>query len=277
MTTTKALADQTPVEIDTQLAELSAVTHAALSAFFAASGQLQVEHNKLDRGTWDSKWSAERIARLEKELPGLEAAWEAAREAEAPFHAEFERRGGWTRAFLVITKGTGHVHKSTRCNTCYPTTEFNWLIELADHDEDEIVELAGERACTICYPSAPVDVRNRPTQLFSKDEIAAKAAREERAAAKAAKDAQKIIVEGFEDFGRSSTKEFKTARAVTNQIAAHLSTLCWYGPANFREEERNIPRLRAALAAKGVEYDYDKALAAARKKADRESSQGSKY
>jgi hypothetical protein len=81
-----------------------------------------------------------------------------------------------------------------QCTTCYPTTVFAWLPDYSGADEDRIVEDAGERACTVCYPSAPVDVLSRPTKIFSDEEKAdleAKAARaqelDQKRRAKAAK------------------------------------------------------------------------------------------
>lgn len=109
----------------------------------------------------------------------------------AAIHAEYTRRSGWTRAYLVITSGRGHVHRSTACSTCYPTTTFGLLPQVSGSTEAEIIDAAGERACTVCYPDAPVEARAKPTQLFSADETAAAKAREERAAAKAAREAKK--------------------------------------------------------------------------------------
>ena len=112
------------------------------------------------------------------------------RDAMKPLNAEFRRRP-WTRAFLVQNAG-GHVHSSMSCSTCFPTTWYAWMVDYSGKDETEIVEAAGEAACTICYPSAPVDVLKRPTRMFGPDQIAAQAARDERAAAKAVRDAKKI-------------------------------------------------------------------------------------
>lgn len=106
----------------------------------------------------------------------------------APLDAEFVSRGGWTRAFIVVD---GHVHSSMRCTTCnngmYPTS-FGWLTEFSGKTEAEVITAAGSRACTVCYPNAPVDAP--AGRLFHKDEEAAQAARAERAA-KAAKAAEK--------------------------------------------------------------------------------------
>jgi len=185
-----------------------------------------------------------------------------------PLDEEFARRGGWTRAFLV-NNSNGHVHRSRRCSTTYPTTQWLWLPEFSGHDETEIVEKAGERACTVCYPSAPVEVLSRPTQIFTPDEIEKQRARVEREAAKAARDAAQIVIENWQEFGRFTGKVFKTERALTNALAGDLSSLVWYGESHPSADEWlwNIEQGRKAVPT----WDYDKALAAARKKAVSES------
>ena len=101
----------------------------------------------------------------------------------AAIEAEFRSRGGWTRAYVVPG---GHAHTSTACSTCYPTTRFALVPRMSGMDEAEVVEAAGERACTVCFPSAPVDVLRRPTTLYSPEEVAE---REARATAKAEREA----------------------------------------------------------------------------------------
>ena len=91
-----------------------------------------------------------------------------------------------TRAFVVPD---GHVHRSMGCSTCYPTTEFGWVTELSGSTEAEIIEAAGSRACTVCYQNAPVDAL--AGRIFHATEVAAQAARDERAAKKATADAKK--------------------------------------------------------------------------------------
>lgn len=92
----------------------------------------------------------------------------------------------WTRAFLVINSN-GHVHSSMDCSTCFATTRYNWLIQYSNDDENTIVEDAGKDACTVCYPSAPAEVLNRPSRIVTADKIAKAAAKAERDAKKAAK------------------------------------------------------------------------------------------
>jgi hypothetical protein len=95
----------------------------------------------------------------------------------------------WTRAFLVIASN-GHVHSSMDCSTCFPTTRYQWLIQYSNDDEATIVEDAGKDACTICYPSAPAEVLNRPSRIVTADKVAKAVAKAERDAKKAARIAK---------------------------------------------------------------------------------------
>jgi hypothetical protein len=144
---------------------------------------------------------------------------------------EWVRRGRWTRAFLVGNTN-GHVHSSMHCSTCYDTTEFIWLTEYSDHAEDEIVSDAGERACTVCYPTAPVDVLSRATKIFSPTEKAAQQAREERAAAKAERLAAMITLEVWDNVYFRHGKQllrrevtWKTLRALQNDTGSLVREL----------------------------------------------------
>lgn len=105
---------------------------------------------------------------------------------------EYNRRGGWTR-FWIVTNANGHIHTSMSCSTCFPSTQYGWLPNLSGSTNEEVVELAGESACTICFPDAPVDTRNRPSQIEEPARKAAREAREAKAAEKAEKARQKGI------------------------------------------------------------------------------------
>jgi cytochrome c553 len=75
---------------------------------------------------------------------------------EDKFETEWQRRGRWTRSFLVTD---GHAHKTNRCTTCHrggKRTSMHRFWRLSGMDETEIVDLIKDRACTVCYPSAPV-------------------------------------------------------------------------------------------------------------------------
>jgi hypothetical protein len=58
--------------------------------------------------------------------------------------------------------------------------------------EEEIVNDAGEEACTVCYPSAPAEVLNRPSVIVTADKIAKAEAKAEREIAKAQREAKRI-------------------------------------------------------------------------------------
>lgn len=101
---------------------------------------------------------------------------------------------GWSRVWVVPG---GHCHRSRTCHSLYADTTTILAPrdilkrDLSGATEEEIVAAVGERACTFCYPSAPVD---RPSTIVLPDEDAKMKARAEReakrqaaAAAKAAK------------------------------------------------------------------------------------------
>lgn len=124
-------------------------------------------------------------SRIRRPLRDAEAAQEDADRAQDQvdgLEEAFRIRGGWNRAFLV-SNANGHVHSSTGCSTCRPTTQYAWLTDYSGAEEDAIVKDAGHRACTSCYPSAPVgDAKSLPTKMYSADELAAQREREKREA-----------------------------------------------------------------------------------------------
>jgi hypothetical protein len=169
---------------------------------------------------------AEQQVVLDAALAVLRSIWAET----APYDAEFDRRGGWTRAWKVLNSN-GHIHRSMDCGTCYPTTEFGWLPQVSGSTEDEIVTLAGEGACTICYPSAPCI---GPNTLYTATEVAdreAKAAeREVKRAAKAAKslsiDGSVVEVRWSYGENRRGWKDIKTYRAAELFVVECLSYSC---------------------------------------------------
>lgn len=87
----------------------------------------------------------------------------------------YRERGGWRRYYLV-TSSNGHVHRERNCSTCYFNTQFAWLTDLSDCDEDQMVEAYGEKACTVCFPNAPVHPAFKRSAAEREAEEAAKAA-----------------------------------------------------------------------------------------------------
>lgn len=276
--TTKPLAEQSPSEIDTQLAALYEAEQKALSVLGMAQSSVYYAAGAkkiyLARGT---KWSltfSEAVDKVEamlddqrsykvreaqqtlERLDEAKAKVREIREQAEVFNAEFTRRGGWTRAFLATSSTNPHVHNGMDCSTCNKMgkpTRFGWFPQYSGKAEAEIVEDAGERACTTCYPSAPVSVLSRPTKFFTEDEKAKATAREERAAKRAKADAEKIEVEGIREYSdRGQTKVFKSLRAATQfATSARADVISWGGdhPSVPRWVE-NAERVEAAIAAK---------------------------
>ncbi|QDF18687.1 hypothetical protein SEA_PUPPER_201 [Gordonia phage Pupper] len=192
-----------------------------------------------------------RIAELSAEVARIEAILGQARKVLA---VETDKYEGWSRYYLVTG---GHLHASTNCSTCFVTTEFQWLTDLSGLSRKEIVELAGERACTVCFPDAPVEARERKSVLFTDEEKAAEAARQERAA-KAAEKATKEVLDP-----ETGKQLFKTERSAEIELGnklegAHRSLIWEAEDADHRaqlttlavERADEAKKIAAALAAK---------------------------
>ena len=67
---------------------------------------------------------------------------------------EWNRRGRWTRFFLVTA---GHIHRTRSCSTCRITTDFRWLPNLSGQSDADAVAEHGPLLCTVCFPDAPVE------------------------------------------------------------------------------------------------------------------------
>jgi hypothetical protein len=162
----------------------------------------------------------------------------------------------WTRAFLVLASN-GHVHSSMDCNTCFPTTRYNWLVQYSNDDENTIVEDAGQDACTICYPSAPAEVLNRPSRIVTADKIAkaqAKAERDAKKAERIAKEKANAPTKSGEFLyikdGRY-TEEIKTERSAVSkwfslqwkiEVVTHYYDGTPHSPESILEQEQKIAK-----------------------------------
>src|SRR5947209_6772191 len=140
-----------------------------------------------------------------------------------------------------------------------------------DDLDSKHVDAAGERACTYCYPTAPVEVLAKPTRMFTKDEVAAQQARDERAAKKVAAAAAVVA--------HPVTGEvlFKTDRAASLAINEAAYDILHYGG-----DHPSVPEWKAlldeavpALAAKTGRTEAD-ILAEARTKAAKKVIKGLK-
>jgi hypothetical protein len=248
----------TPVEVDTILAD-NYNQQAKVQAHIAAD----IRHlDRIKKSKWGTPAEIDRTAAtLEKNreiLRGLIA-------ASAPYQLEYNRRP-WNRYFLV-KNANGHVHRGMNCSTCFPTTEYGWLVELADCDEAQMIEEFGESACTVCFPDAPAN------PSFHTPGSRSKAALEAKAAEKAAKDAVKAE-KAIADVDGSPLKDsngypLKTKVAARNELSSSFHSLVYYGLDHPSDYAGLIRRLVPALEAAGV--DWQKAAANAIKRAVKES------
>lgn len=180
---------ETPELIDTNLSEIYQRVYAVQDQIARQQLYIDSYNRQLDpTDRWyknpDPKRIGEGILKVEKVIAELEITKQRIIDETTPGEEEYSRRGGWTRAFLVTT-GTGHVHRNRSCSTCYSTTRFVWLPEYSGKAEATIVDDAGKQACTVCYPSAPVESLRRASKIEAPDR---RAARLEREAAKAIRD-----------------------------------------------------------------------------------------
>jgi len=198
MTTTAATIRQIAPVVDAALAEL---WFAEAKAMAVVAG-IEKAMRRLPEGAY-------RTAREEALVKAMDEL-DAIRDEIRPL-AAIAKTGAWTR--FVLVPG-GHLHRGFYCSTLRTTTTTGLMPEYSGADEAEVVDLAGEVACTVCFPSAPVD---RPTRIPAL--VAEREAREAEAAEKAAKkvaaQAAQIVV------GR---KVYKTQRAAENQISWEMES-----------------------------------------------------
>lgn len=280
--TPPALRDATPAEIDDAIARLY---------HEAARAEGRVVHlseliAKVQRPTAYA-YRPEVIAAAEKaaaELPAAQAKVLELYELARPFEAEYTRRGGWSRYYLITD---GHLHydvSGSRCSRT-PNSDHYWVTQLSGKSEADAIEAAGERICTICFPSAPVLALTRSSRLHTPTEYEREAARVEREKVRRGKVAKARAaairdVDG-EDLLDRSGHRLATERAAVTEYRDVAADLVYYrdrcahdrnrGAHQSREEHEATrqemltiytlaeARLVAALAAKhGVSIEEER-------------------
>jgi hypothetical protein len=251
-----------PKEIDTQIADLYETYYSASQPLVAVLSRLKAARKRLER---------ERIERFregtERDIEYLEgkanehrAVMKQILEEVVPYEVEYKRRP-WTRGFLV-RNANGHVHKTMSCSTCTPSTQYYWLTEYSGKDEGELVGDAGERACTVCYPSAPVNILQRPSRIqdptlrAQQEERDARVAERERKAAE--KEAKAIYAPNGLPLKDSSGFQIKTLITAENNVSEIHSELravkegkyTIRNPQAIIEREETYARIMEAIAYK---------------------------
>lgn len=234
----------TPIEIDTALAEL-----------YDKQYQLRLT---LARTEQEVRFAEKYYPNNEARKVNAEKRVEDVKVALADINteiAEIEKLyTGWSRAFLVHN-ANGHVHASMNCSTCFPTTQYIWLPNLSGEDKMKIAELAGESACSVCYPDAPSEYFFRKSQLEDPKKVQA---REEREAKKQKREAKALATGITNPDGTPLTiKEGKYPETIKTERTAQIwavDNLYWIGqyPEGESREQRkqNHEIVLAALAHK---------------------------
>jgi hypothetical protein len=248
-----------PKTIDGLIAFNEQRAHELTSLIGRAASQLRM---------WGGQtYYAARLAEIQAEKTANEERLAATKKALAEYNALYT---GWTRAFLVVNSN-GHIHKSRDCSTCFETTQYYWMYELSGEDELAIAQLAGEKACTVCYSEAPSSYFMERSQLEHPDVVKA---REERAAKKAEREAKRLAVGVFNVDGtplkvhESSwsryKSEIKTERTAESIAVQHYLWLADDRERNLEELTKvteALTEICEALARKrGTDYqtEYDK-------------------
>lgn len=247
-TTTKTITVMTPSEIDTELARLwegeqRARAYAAQRRQFASK-------------SWNRTPESD-LAAAEKH----DAEADAFRTEARPYETEFTRRGGWLRYFLV-TNSNGHVHRGMNCSTCFASTSYSWLVELADCDETEMIVEFGEKACTVCFPDAPSNPAFHAPGRRDAEAIAARTA--EKEAKRAAKAEKLLDVPVSGPYGGKITSKI----AARNELSGAVQSYGFYGPTHPTDFADFARRLVDALEGSGI--DVDGVIERAAKKAIRD-------
>lgn len=261
-TMTHSPATMTPAEIDTVLARIWTEEQALDARLHRGLARLA------DRATNTSRYYASTVEDDEAEVANLRAGIAALQAEAQPFVDEFFARGRWNRYFLV-TNDNGHVHRGMNCSTCFASTEYSWLPSLSGCDEDAMIEEWGERACTVCFPSAPTNpLYNRPARIDRE----ARAARQAEAAKREAAKAEKSITDVDGSPLRTGYGVIRTKVAARNELSGAVKSLAWYGPGHPSKFQNDIVKLAAALRANAPEIDVEKVIANALKAAAKEGA-----
>lgn len=191
--------------------ELAIATDTELYELYEKSVSIQMQIESYMTRTYKPESYVEQIAKLRAQLVPINE-----RTAELN---EIYKAHKWNRAFLVQNTN-GHIHSSMSCSTCFPSTYYAWITYLSASTEQEIVEAAGETACTVCYPSAPAEVLGKPSTIVTAEKIEKEKSKAEREAKKAEKASARPTPNGEplivpETWAIRQSKELKTERAAS--------------------------------------------------------------
>ena len=248
-------ANHSPAEIDVPLAAIYEKLNTLDMREYSLRDAIATEKRYRDRiiesqgeDSLRAKGHNDTIARYEVQIEKIQDDIEELKEEARPYEREFSIRGGWNRYFEV-TNSNGHIHTSMQCSTCYPTTSYYWHADRSGMSHDDLVEQAGESACTVCFPNAPVEALQRPKTLETPDNKAKREAREERER-KAAERAAKAAATGISLPDGSPLRDSMKYVVKTERMAEQgaVSDAIWlYGNPDLAPTNEYIPKYKNAL------------------------------
>ena len=156
-----------PREIDEQRVELMIKEQQAKSRVSSQRTLLESAIRRKERFAHEDNAYVyqKEIDQKNKELEECKEELKACQEKLIEFEEEYPVE--WTQYYLV---SGGHFHNTLHCHSLYQTTRIGLYPGASGLEEDEAIELAGSRVCTHCIPNAPVDIEDRPSHVWTKDE-----------------------------------------------------------------------------------------------------------
>lgn len=214
------------IEVDRTIAEFYEFEYSTSKEIAKLFGYIKSNQELFKKKYIDKESLEESVKRNEDRIELLRKELKEKQEEIEPFTQRFNEEQ-WTRAFLVVN-ANGHVHRDMDCSSCFPSTRYEWKYELSGKNEEEIIALAGERACTICYPQAPVEVLKKTTSIYGRNEQTP-----EEKLKKAQEKAQKKFIltnpETNEEIKNEYGSSFKTKRGAELEALSHGKSLFLYG------------------------------------------------
>lgn len=255
------LDNATPVQVDTDIYWTS-LEMARMNDHISALAQRAIR-------------DPQREIEIHREIAGLNEEYELLFDHREDLEAEYRKRM-WLRAYLV-TSSDGHIHSGPYCTTFQARTTCTLLPQASGLSHEQIIDAAGEKACSTCFPGAPV----KPTTLHDPLTAQERDAKAIEKAAKARVAASKAITtpEGAPLFtatlkangGFRDEDLIKTEIAAQRRATSTLKDLGWYGLGSDDDAAHieTFKRLIHALAAKQnhavgvlIEEYYDRATKA---------------
>jgi hypothetical protein len=147
--------------IDTQIAAAWDLYWEALEPIKALSSRLDHAEKMVRYYSSDRHMNSGQIIHNQAKADAYSAQIEEIRAEAAPLRdaaikMDKDLYEGWSRFFLVK-----HIHSNQRCSSFRPTTRVGWLPNVSGLTEVEAVKEHGETLCTICFPSAPVELTTK--------------------------------------------------------------------------------------------------------------------